>query len=556
MRYLYFAALLMLSAPAVTAQDTVSTNGQKNVLLEISTGAWTQFAPDGFAFMDNVKTTYPSTICIQHHKIDAMESARSTAYFGAFGVTAFPTAAVNRTYYSSSTTGISISRSDWANAVAGHLQSGPAFDVKLIYSYNPATRVISATVEGKALTNLSGDYYTNLYIIEDNVTGSGAQYDQKNYYDNVTGHPYFGAGNPITNFQHMGVVRDMLGGTYGTTAFSNPTANTTASNNYTYTVPTGYNPNNIRLVATVAKYNSTTINDCEVQNAVEANAGSLPCAYTRPQVQICVVTTDSATGKNLIVWEKAGINKAKSYKIYRETSTPGSYQLLATQAANQFSTYLDASSNPQAQSYTYKLTVVDSCNREMPLNLAAPHSTVHVSFNTLSNNTIFISWVPYVGRPYTTYTISRSNNSGPWTQIAQVTSSVTSFNDANPPSGVNAYRVEIIVPGGCSPSAKTTAYNTIISNAAVAWHTGVAQVNNSRVKVYPNPANDVLTVEGLKSNQHIEVLDITGRVVLSMQADGNTETTRVDISGLSNGMYVLKASGADGNASINRFQKL
>ncbi|MCB0696391.1 MAG: Omp28-related outer membrane protein [Chitinophagaceae bacterium] len=555
MRHLYFSALLLLSSATLFAQDTVSTNGQKNVLLESATGAWTGWAPDGIVFLDNVKASYPSTICLQHHNNDGMVNTQSTAYQAAFSVTGYPTGAINRKLYSGQS-GISASRGIWMSSVAAELQNSPTFDVRLIYSYNPSTRVISANVQGTALTSLSGLYYTNVYIVEDSVTGTGSQYNQANYSDNTTGHPFFGKGNPITNFYHMNVVRDMLGGVYGTAAFNNPTTNTTANNSYTYTVPSGYDINHIRLVATISKY-GTTINDREIQNAVETNSGVVACSYAQPQVQICVVTTDTVSGKNLIVWEKAGIQHAKSYKIYRETSTPGNYQLIGTQAANVFSTYLDAGSNPQSQSYTYKLTVVDSCNREMPLSSANAHSTVHVTFNTLSNNTIYISWVPYVGRPYTTYTISRSNNNGPWTQVAQVTSSTTSYNDANPPSGVNSYRVEIQVPGGCSPSAKTTAYNTIISNAAVAWHTGIAAVNGNSLKIYPNPANDMINVEGLNGEQNITILDVTGRVVLSSASvDTRNQVMTIDVSSFARGAYILKATDAEGNTTINRFQKL
>lgn len=555
MRSLFFFAFAILISTGIFAQDTVSTNGQKFVLLESVTGAWTGWAPDGIVFLNNTKSTYPKTICVQHHYMDGMVNTQSTGFQQSFNATGYPMGSVDRKLFSGQTK-IIMSRADWNSSVATQLASSPNFDITLIYSYNPSTRVITASVTGKALANLTGDYYTNLYIIEDSVTGTGNQYDQKNFSNAITGHPFFGAGDPITGYNHMNVVRDMLGGVFGNTAFSNPAANATYTKNYTYTVPTGYDAQHIRLVATIAKYGST-INDREVQNAVESNAGSMPCSYAPPQVQICVVSVDTTSGKNVIVWEKAGIKHAKEYKIYRETSTPGTYQHIGTKAANLFSTYEDASSNPQAQSYRYKLTVVDSCNREMPLSLANAHQTVHVSFNVLTNNTVYISWVPYSGVSYTTYTIKRSNNGGPYVQIAQIGSGTTNYSDANPPSGVNSYRVEILVPNGCNPSAKNTGYNVIISNATVAWHTGIGGLSgNSEAIIHPNPASDFIILTNAGKVKSYFVYDLTGKVIMAREVSTNSNSPlKVDISTLSDGMYLLKAIGSDDNMQVGRFQK-
>lgn len=555
MRNLLLLATGLLLCLHANSQITISTNGQKNPVLEELTGAWAQFCTDGFVVSDGIKSQSSNVIILRHHNQDGMVNTNSSSIITTFNGTGFPNGAIDRKLHSNQTTTF-ISRGDWPSTVATQLQASPTFDVSLSYTYNPATRVISATVTGKALTSLSGDYRTNLYIVEDSVTGTGSQYDQKNFYDNQSTHPYFGKGNPIVGFNHMNVVRDIMDGVYGTAAFTNPSTNTTASNTYTYTVPVSYNIDQIRLVATVSKYNSSNINDNEIQNAVETNSANLPCAYQVPEVQICVVTTDTTTGKNLIVWEKSGIKHAKEYKIYRETTTPGTYQHIGTKASNQFSTFEDVNSNPQAQSYKYKLTVVDSCNREMPLDSSDAHQTVHVSFNVLSNNTIYISWIPYLGKPYTTYTIKRSNNNGPFVQIAQVGSSVTNYNDTNPPSGVNSYRVEIQVPGGCTPTAKTTAYNTIISNAAVAWHTGVGNIEpHQMITIYPNPTNSMINIEGAEYIERISISDITGRVIKTLSS-ANGSVKEVNVSDLPNGTYLIKAVDKDGYYSIGKFQKM
>lgn len=640
MRNLLTLIFILSLAISVQAQQvTISTNGVKNPLVEATGTARVQFEPDGTVFLNNVKGNYPNAVIVQHHPSntykDAMEHSNATGWAAAVGLTAYPTAAIDRKLFSGQSA-IAITRPNYMAAVAQQNQISPNFELTLRYSYNSTSRVITAALTGKANSSLSGDYYLNLYVVEDSVTGTGSGYDQANFYNTQTGHPYFGAGNPIVGFNHRNVVRNMLGGVYGTAAFTNPTANTTYTQNYTYTIPSNFDPQKIHLVGTVAKYSSTNPNDREVQNAIQSNgiicagtplnititpsgpttfcqgdsvtltgntgtgwtylwlrnnmpimgsntnsltfkqsgvyqlsvlaSGNCP-SVSQPitvnvqepeNVQICIVTADTVSGKNLIVWEKSGIMRAKTYKIYRETTTPNVFQLIGSQAANVFSTFEDTAVNPQAQSYGYKVTLVDSCNNELPLDSTSVHRTLNVQFVTLSNNNIYITWVPYVGRAYNTVSIMRSNNNGAWTQIAQVPNTATSYTDANPPSGVNSYRLEIQLQGGaCSPSAKTTAYATIVSNATVAWHTDVQKVtNNKKLNIYPNPANDIINIVGLNTSNDIVITDITGRQVLHTKAKvaGNT-TVQLDIKSLQQGMYILKAIDAEGNTSINKFRK-
>lgn len=62
------------------------------------------------------------------------------------------------------------------------------------------------------------------------------------------------------------------------------------------------------------------------------------------------------------------------------------------------------------------------------------------------------------------------------------------------------------------------------------------------VHVYPNPAKDVVFVTGTE-NRMVELLDLTGKVVLSIPANN---TGRVDVSGLAAGSYVVRVDGMHG----------
>ncbi|MBQ3709941.1 MAG: Omp28-related outer membrane protein [Bacteroidales bacterium] len=78
------------------------------------------------------------------------------------------------------------------------------------------------------------------------------------------------------------------------------------------------------------------------------------------------------------------------------------------------------------------------------------------------------------------------------------------------------------------------------------WFEGVSELENT-LKVYPNPANDILTVEGTMTS--IEVYNTVGQCMLSKQVNGNTQ---IDLSGFNNGIYFLRVYN-DGEMVVRKF---
>jgi hypothetical protein len=70
------------------------------------------------------------------------------------------------------------------------------------------------------------------------------------------------------------------------------------------------------------------------------------------------------------------------------------------------------------------------------------------------------------------------------------------------------------------------------------------------VKIYPNPAGDVIHASAGFKIASIEVLDFTGRILFE------TENSDLDVSGLSPGIYFVRVTGANGETSIEEFVKL
>ena len=58
------------------------------------------------------------------------------------------------------------------------------------------------------------------------------------------------------------------------------------------------------------------------------------------------------------------------------------------------------------------------------------------------------------------------------------------------------------------------------------------------LKVYPNPANDYLTVEGEMTS--VEVYNTIGQCLLNKTVNGNS--TRINLSEFNNGIYLLRVN--------------
>ncbi len=68
--------------------------------------------------------------------------------------------------------------------------------------------------------------------------------------------------------------------------------------------------------------------------------------------------------------------------------------------------------------------------------------------------------------------------------------------------------------------------------------------NRNNIKLYPNPANDILTISGV-SNANIEIFNITGQIVHSTII--NDDNTVVDLSSFRKGIYLVNIIAENGS---------
>jgi hypothetical protein len=67
-----------------------------------------------------------------------------------------------------------------------------------------------------------------------------------------------------------------------------------------------------------------------------------------------------------------------------------------------------------------------------------------------------------------------------------------------------------------------------------------ADISNSDLQFFPNPATDKITLTGLSSNATISILDLSGQTLLLMKSSERGGDTTIDINNLKAGIYFIK----------------
>ncbi len=282
------------------------------------------------------------------------------------------------------------------------------------------------------------------------------------------------------------------------------------------------------------KDNNGCIRDTSV--TIHQDTAMLP---SDPLASICAVTVDSDTGKNSIVWEKTGTVKAVSYKVYRETSVSGQYELLGSVPVTDPGIFLDNTGNPLQQSYSYKIAEMDSCDHEWPMS--SLHKTIHLSANVGTGGELNLSWNAYEGMSYATHFIERSNNGGDYVLLNQVSATTLSYSDLTPPPGNNKYRIYIDIPTACQVAAGLTFSRAASNIVTLGDPTGIDDpLLSAGTRIVPNPTKGKLTVTG-RIPARITVSDLSGKILLNQQY-----SHKLDIGGLAKGVYVISLFNREG----------
>jgi thiol-disulfide isomerase/thioredoxin len=121
----------------------------------------------------------------------------------------------------------------WGSEISNNIVLEADAKIEMASTYNAATREIDLTVTTEFINSISGMYKMSAYLVEDNIVA-----DQKNY-DVSPEH--------VTNYNHRHVLRGSFNGSWGDDV--NSTVNTPQPFNYTLTLDSNYDENEISVIA-------------------------------------------------------------------------------------------------------------------------------------------------------------------------------------------------------------------------------------------------------------------------------------------------------------------
>lgn len=152
--------------------------------------------------------------------------------------------------------------------------------------------------------------------------------------------------------------------------------------------------------------------------------------------------------------------------------------------------------------------------------LEAPEiPTISLSNNVLSTNAIgTIQWYNAALEP-----------------IAGATS-----NNYSPPLINAAYWVSVTNENGCM--AISAPFNFIVN--------GIGEVALNRLRIYPNPARAVITIEGLSKGQ-FSIIDLSGKMVFSQEVNAGQTKVHLDVNSWEKGVYLVSNNASHTKLIVN-----
>jgi hypothetical protein len=409
---------------------------------------------------------------------------------------------------------------------------------------------------------------TSTDISEDIATGTG-----DNVYFTGTFHTtaVFGDVTLITSGNSDMFVADIYNFNSGIVSYTDATCNGTNNGTAFATASEGNLPY-IYLWNTTPPETTSSVMDLPAGNFTVTISEAYGCAQTHSvtigeppadTAAICMVTVDSMSMYNIIVWDKTPFTRVDTFMVCREIST-NNYQPIARipySAPSQFidtvrTLYFPNTGNPNEGTYRYKIMLHDTCGQYG--DLSPYHNTIYF----LNNNGTFYWTLPYTiengPNPVANYILMRDDSSnGNWHDVTSVAGTQQVISDPlyTVYQNIASWRVKTQWSITCTPTLKdlSSNYSTSISNIFSNYiPVGIIENSgNNLVNMFPNPANDKLEII-LSEKSEVEILNVEGQVLKNINAEDSHVT--IDVSCFAKGMYFVKVKNEDG-LTVKKFVK-
>ena len=242
---------------SIKVNDVPLTYNRKH-LIEHFTGDQCGYCPYGmYSIVDYLETATTPTIWVSHHagfNEDAYTIAESWELVSALGVSGAPAMAMNRT---TQDPGL-IFHPGYLPEITIKDKNKAAMSVNIQHTYDADSRKMNVTVSGESSFATDAKFLLSVLVKENRLVGKQADY-------------YYAWGDYMwKEFMHARVIRGMLTAALGDTIVME---NKTYSKTYSYTIPTGWVPENCCVVAYVTPVSNQPVINAEQVVLVEGTTG-------------------------------------------------------------------------------------------------------------------------------------------------------------------------------------------------------------------------------------------------------------------------------------------
>ena len=305
---------------------------------------------------------------------------------------------------------------------------------------------------------------------------------------------------------------------------------------------------------TGATTQSITVNAPGIYSVTESygtsscSSSSLPynLGTTLPVVPLCMVSVDSLSTHNVVVWEKSGVGaEVDSFRIYRETMA-NLYTNVGSVSNDSLSEFHDYGANPNVTTYKYKLAAIDTCGSISALS--DYHNTIHLLYLGNGNLLWTLYGIENATNPVNYYVINRDDTgTGNFAAISStIPGGNSTYTDINYASYPNArYRVDVIWNISCTPTRSVLTTRSNIIHLGTTVSVSQLELNNS-VTISPNPFTEqtTITIGTEPTSSTIKLFNLLGECVFHLTTNNHSVT--IDMNGYAKGIYFVEVDAQQG----------
>jgi len=564
--------LLLMAVTYSQAQLPVSqTPENKNVVLEEFTGFHCPNCPDGHKRAQQIHDAHPDDVILIniHTGGYASPQAGEPDFRTSFGpalasqsqLYGYPAGTVNRHYFGHSQYGspsgaTALGRGQWASDSSTTLGQPSYLNVALEATIDVQTREMIVNVEVYYTGNSpEANNYLNVALLQDNIEG-----------------PQSGSnGNPNQvlpngNYNHTHMLRHLLTGQWGD-VISTTSQGTLVQRQYTYTLPADINAvpldlGNLEVVAFVAENH---------QEIISGNKGPISITglqyTTNAMAQQAIVTDEICNASDLkpkLVVSNNGSSEITSLEIEYNVNSGAAQTLNWTGSINSLGIKtIDLPDVVFTINATNTLNaVIASVNGGADENMA--DDIASVNFSKTPNQGLGTDYIVEIVQDRygdeSSWVILDSNgnviaNGGPYSELSSNGTQTHTHNVTL--SNSDCYTFYMLDSYGDGMNGRFGAGNYSLKQAdgTVVLHgdgifasqdvqhfevdasSGIEDAVFKDLKVYPNPANNIIFVNNGES-MDLEISDVNGQVLYNASDMNKNES--IDVSSFAKGVYIMR----------------